>query len=73
MTVLVEFHIEIRFFIELHGNFHWIFHWHAREFKIVDYVMSSIIWIWESNIKIRSGLETSKAFHLCVIIESAGR
>ena len=32
MTVLVKFQIEISF------------HWNAREFKIVDDIMSTIIW-----------------------------
>ena len=34
MTVLVKFQIEIRFYIGLHG-----------EFKIVDDVMSTIVWL----------------------------
>ena len=40
MTVLVKFQIEMGFFIELQGNF-----------KIVDDVMSTIIWFWYRSVR----------------------
>ena len=49
MTVLVKFQIEIRFSI-----------WIAREFKIVDDVMSTIIWLNAAKTYV-SNIESSQS------------
>ena len=48
MIVLVKFQIEIRFSIELHG-----------EFKIVDDVMSTIVWVSSGGSDLSHGLPFS--------------